>query len=350
MPSQAQTPPERASVSLRFLDYLDSQPDADRIRVRATALGLTVPAGSQWSFNGTAVHDAISGASPAYHTSALTQMRDRRRALDLSATRYMDRAAVTLGASVSSEADYLSRGLSAQATIESDDRNTAWTAGLSSTRDSINPSNGVVVGERKRTLQTLLGVTQVLGTHDIVQLNLGRNVGEGYFSDPYKVFDNRPRHRQQSTFMVRWNHHLEAPGATLRTHWRHYRDSYGVRAETVALEYVQPLMGGWTVTPLARLYSQSAAWFYLDADGVDSPFAPNPPEGATYFSQDQRLSAFGARTVGVKVSRTFGLEWAADLKLERYAQRGAWCWSGSGSPGLAPFNARFLQFGLTRSF
>jgi hypothetical protein len=38
------------------------------------------------------------------------------------------------------------------------------------------------------------------------------------------------------------------------------------------------------------------------------------------------------------------------LKLESYRQTAGLRLGGSGSPGLAPFNARFVQVGLTHRF
>lgn len=349
-PAQAESAPEQGQVAFKLLDYQERQPDASRIHVRAPSWMVMAPLGSAWSLNGTLTSDAISGASPAYHTSGLTRMHDDRHAVDLAATRYFDRGALTLGASLSKESDYLSRGVSLQGTLDSEDRNTAWTLGLGLNHDAINPSNQVVVNEHKQVTDLLLGVTQVLTVNDIVQLNLGISRGRGYFSDPYKVFDNRPREHDKRTLLARWNHHLEASDATLRLSYRYYTDSYALHAHTLGLEYVQPLPQGWTVTPLARLYSQNAARFYLDADTSGSPFPPNPPDNAVVYTQDQRLSAFGARTLGVKLAKQFHNGWQADLKFEQYAQRSAWQWSGSGSPGLAPFNARSIQLGLSRPF
>lgn len=346
----ADTAPDSGSVALKVLDYRESQPGADRVKVLAPALQLQLPLGSRWSTTATLVHDSISGASPAYHSSGLTTLKDVRRAADLAVARYFDNSTVTLGASVSSEADYFSRSLSLQASLSSDDRNTTWTGGLSASADRINPVNQVVVGEHKRSRQALLGVTQVLGVHDVLQLNLGLTHGRGYFSDPYKVFDERPRQRRQRTLQLRWNHHLPATGSTLRSSWRWYDDSFGVQAHTLGLELVQPLPGGLTLTPLLRLHTQGAASFYVPADPASEPFPPNPPAGAVYSTEDQRLSAFGARTLGLKLAWQVHADWTADIKVERYEQRGSWRVFGSGSSGLAPFRARSIQAGLAHRF
>ena len=82
MPAHAETAPERGQVSFKLLDYLDSQPGTERIRVKAPALTALVPVNAQWSVTGTWIADSISGASPAYHDKAITPMRDRRQAAD----------------------------------------------------------------------------------------------------------------------------------------------------------------------------------------------------------------------------------------------------------------------------
>lgn len=349
-PAQAEAVPEHGTVSYKLLDYADSQPGDPRIKVRAQSLLISAPIAGPWLASGTATTDAISGASPAYHTSGLGQMHDHRRALDLSATRYFQDHTLTLGVNVSSESDYLSRGWSLQGSRFSEDRNTTWTLGLGVNNDVINPSNHAVDHDQKHVIDLLAGVTQVLGTHDIAQLNLGASVGRGDFSDPYKVFDKRPRHHDHQTLLARWNHHGDSTGSTARWSYRYYTDNYGVHAHTLGLEWVQPLAGGWTITPLARLYTQSAARFYVPAGEADSPFAPNPPADATYSTEDQRLSAYGGHTWGLKLAKLWASGWQADIKFERYAQRGDWRLFGSGSTGLAPFNARSLQLGVSHPF
>lgn len=346
-PVHAEGAPDRGSISLKHLDYQDSQPGESRIHVAATSLLVVAPVAGEWSLSGTVTTDSISGASPAYQSSALTRMRDRRQALDVEVTRYQQSGTLSAGASVSSEADYLSRSLSVKASRASDDRNTTWTAGVGYASDAINPSTRIVVDETKKTSDLLLGVTQVLSVTDIVQLNVGRSWGRGYFSDPYKFADDRPRQRRHSTVMARWNHHLASSGGTLRSSYRYYSDSWNIRAHTLGLEYVQPLAAGWTVTPLLRLYSQSAADFYVSVDSSSYPFAPNSPG---HYSEDQRLSAFGARTVGLKIAKQIDADWSVDAKFEQYGQRAAWRRFGDGSPGLAPFNARSVQLGVSVAF
>ena len=109
--AHAEAVPERGMVGLKYLEYQENQPGDPRIKVQATAFTAMVPVAGEWTVRSTLTSDAISGASPVYHTSALQQMRDRRNALDASVTRYFPDGTLTVGASYSSETDYLSRGL-----------------------------------------------------------------------------------------------------------------------------------------------------------------------------------------------------------------------------------------------
>jgi hypothetical protein len=346
----AEAPPDHGQISFKLLDYKDSQPGQDRINVSTPGFSIMTPIGTNWSVAAKAVVDSISGASPAYHTQALTQMHDERRAADAAATRYYADGTYTFGINYSTESDYISRGLSLGATRSSADKNTTWNVGLNMSSDDINPTNHTVVGETKQVQEYSLGITQVMSQHDIAQLIVGYFHGTGYFSDPYKIFDNRPRERNESTALLRWNHFFDATGGTTRWSYRYFGDSYGIQAHTIAAEYVQPLNGGWTVTPAVRLYSQSAASFYVDSDPASGPGPTHPPASAIFYTEDQRLAAYGAHSVGLTVAKQLSDQWQVDLKANRYDQASSFSFSGSGSPNLAPFTAITYQIGMSKRF
>ena len=348
--AMADSAPERGLMAFKYLDYLDSQPGSDRIRVKAPSLLVMKPLSSEWSMSGTYTTDTISGASPAYHTQALKNMHDQRHAVELSTTHYDALGTQTYGGSFSKELDYLSKGIFYAFTKSSEDKNTTWNAGISTNSDQINPTNHIVSNETKQSLDLIMGVTQVMGIYDITQLQVGRYQGQGYFSDPYKVFDLRPRTRNHTTLMGKWNHHFESNQSTLKMSYRYYDDSWGIESHTFNVEWVKPLQNQWTVMPYVRVYTQSAASFFVNADSSGLPFPPNPSLDATYYTEDQRMSAYGAHTFGFKVTKLIGQDTTLDVKLEQYQQRAGWRLGGSGSPGLDPFTAKTIQFGLAHYF
>ena len=374
----AEAAPDQGEVSFKYLNYQDHQSGdsaatagmtRDRIGVNALSIMGMVPVAGQWSIGVSFIEDSITGASPAYHSSGFPVKQSNalsgasgelRHAVDLQVTRYFSSGSLTAGTSYSKESDYLSRGYSLQGSLSTEDKNTTVTIGGGFNDDTINLNKPNVAlshfqndDEKKRVIAGLIGVTQVLTKNDIVQLNLGHSKGNGYYTDPYKDPDNRPRDRNSTTVMTRWNHHCVATDGTAKLSYRYYSDTFGIRAHTFDAEYVQPLRHGWTVTPLLRLYSQSEADFYVAVSATEkaNPGAATPPPvGAVYYSEDQRLSAFGAITLGLKVSKQLNPDWLVDVKYEEYEQRAQWSVNGNGDSGLAPFGARSIQVGLSRKF
>jgi hypothetical protein len=202
-----------------------------------------------------------------------------------------------------------------------------------------------VTDERRHSTEWMASLEQVLGPRDIVKLDLAHVAGHGYYSDPYKYVDNRPRSRNQDSLLLRWNHHLAGAGAALRLSYRYYTDSYRIRAHTLGAEVEPALAGGWSLTPSLRLYRQSAASFYF-APVYDKVFGPPFPPGFRFSehaltSADQRLAAFGAATLGLRVEKAIGAGTTLQFKVERYRQRGS---------GLAQLDARTLQAGLSKQW
>lgn len=348
----AETPPEQATIAFKYLNYEESQASLKRINVNSPSMSLSLPIAGEWLLQTSLTSDSVSGASPRYHTavSGASGMNDHRKAGDASITRYFPTGSLTVGTAYSTEHDYVSQALSVQGSLSSDDKNTTWLAGLGYAKDKINPVNNIVVNERRKTLDIMLGLTRILTPQDIAQITLTHARGDGYYSDPYKALDNRPRERRQTALMLRWNHHFAASEGSSRISYRYYSDSYDVKAHTLLGEYVQPLAGGWTVTPSLRLYSQSAASFYFDPvydSKLGAPFPPGYVFGSNQLlTADQRLSGFGAVALGFKVGKQLGKDWRMDVRLEQYEQRGNWRLFHRGSPGLEPLTARSVQVGF----
>jgi Protein of unknown function (DUF3570) len=356
-PVQAESPPESAFVAAKIQAYNDWQPGLDRIKVIAPSIYVLAPFAGVWSIESTLVHDSISGATPRWHTniSGASRMHDRRTAADVKVTRYFDRWSLGLRGSYSDENDYRSNAVALEARFSSPDNNTTWVAGVGRSDDTISPVNELVVGEKKRVTDVMLGVTQAWTKNDLVQANLSYVSGRGYFNDPYKLADIRPRSRNQRIALLRWNHFFDSDGGmlggtTLRSSYRFYSDTFGVRAHTAQAEWVKPLNDRFSIIPSARYYTQRAANFYFDPVYDPVIGEPFPVGNPRFYSADTRLSSYGAITLGAKVEWRIDQRLSADIKYERYEQRGGWRLGGHGSPGLATFSAQFVQLGVSRRF
>ena len=344
----AQLAPDPGLIALKYLDYRDWQPGADRMRVRSPSFYARKPLSDSLQAEGSIVYDSISGASPLYHNTLSGASRlgvtDYRTAGNAKLTKYFDPVAVGGGGAVSSERDYLSRALSLDVRVSSDDRNRTLAFGIGGASDRINSTNGVAEGKERHTLDLLAGITQALSPEAIVQSTVTYSPGHGYYSDPYKAIDVRPDHRRIFAWLTRYNQHLPWLDATVNLSYRYLHDSFGSSSHTAEFAWNQPLPDGWSVVPSLRYYTQSAADFYFDP-----PF----PQGFVFgqpYSADTRLSAFGALTSGVSIVKRLPDGWSFDVKLDFYRQRSDWRLGGDGSPGLEPFSARWIQTGVSKTF
>ncbi len=350
--AHAEVAPDRAELALRWLSYQDGQPGLARTRVRSPAAALTLPLSDRWSLQGSATQDTVSGASPRWHSaiSGASVQTDQRQAFDARLNHHGDGQGWSLGVAQSDENDYTSRAVSAEWRQSSDDRNRTLTASVALSRDRIGATGQPLLDERRQTVQWLAGVTQAWTARDLLQLTLTHSRGRGYHSDPYKLADNRPRERDRTTLLLRWNHHVPAADATLRTGYRYYRDTFGIRAHTLDAEWAQSIGERFSVAPVLRLYTQRAASFYVDPlplepDGIERPPRRDPAQPEAFISADQRLAAFGAASVALKGQWRWRENAWLDLRVEHYRQRADWRFGGTGSPGLAPFTARQWQVG-----
>jgi hypothetical protein len=346
----AQAVADHGTLELKYLDYRDWQPGASRMTVRSPSIYTLIPVNDTLEFEGSVVYDAMSGASVLYHNTLSGAsglgVTDYRTAGDAKFTKYFNGWSLGVGGVVSSERDYLSRGASVDARTYSDDRNRTYAFSIAGANDRINPQNsnaGGITNAPRNSLEYLIGITQALSPTQIVQSNLTYSSGHGYYDDPYKLLDKRPAERKIFAWLTRYNQYFAEPDAALRLSYRYLHDSFGGDSNTLTAAWVQALPREWSVTPAVRYYSQGAAYFYHD-----------PPAGSGFelgqpYSMDTRLSAFGAFTVGVDVGKALADGWSVDLRADFYRQQASWR-IGGGSPGLEPFSARWLVFGVTKTF
>jgi hypothetical protein len=344
----AQLAADPGLIELKYLDYRDWQPGADRIQVRTPSLYARKPLSDSLVAEGSVVYDSVSGASPLYHNTlsgaSHLGVTDYRTAGDAKLTKYFDQYAVGVGAAVSSERDYLSRALSLDVRVSSDDRNRTLAFGVGGASDRINLTNGLAEGKERHTLDFLGGITQALSPDAIVQSNVTYSSGYGYYSYPYKKLDVRPDHRRIFAWLTRYNQHLPWLDATINLSYRYLHDSFGSNSNALEFTWNQPLPLGWTLAPNLRYYTQSAADFYFDP-----PFPQGFVLGQPY-TADTRLSAFGAVTTGLSLAKALPDGWSFDVKIDFYRQRSDWRFGGGGSPGIEPFSARWIQTGISKTF
>jgi hypothetical protein len=261
-----------------------------------------------------------------------------------------------VGLSLSDEYDYTHSGVNMKLDHDFNNRNTTFTFGLAVANDSINPVGGAPIGlapmtaaggnkqgdQSKDVTDILLGVTQTLNRHSLVQFNISLSDSSCYQSDPYKilsivdpvtgnpvvapplnglpylyVYENRPDTRDKQSIYGLYKR--DFGGDVFDVSYRYMTDDWDVDSHTIDLHYRWNFDRGSYLQPHVRFYSQTAAGFYQTVLFNGTPL----PEFA---SADYRLSEFDGLTLGIKYG------WATRRgemsgRLELYQQ------TGNASPG-----------------
>jgi hypothetical protein len=378
VPSAAMAEQATTAAATNQLDFTGLYyGEASRVQVYEPVVRATRLFGDGQSLSATLGIDVITGASPSgarpsgsvqTMTTAsgrtvnvpagsipLVKFQDHRAGLDGEWQRPWGRFfTTTLGAHASREKDYQSLGGSGKVSAELFQKRLTVSAGGGYNHDSVFPVGGTPIGlsdgtevsnkaNSKKVTNLLLGVSQVLTRRWIMSLDGTRTFEKGYLTEPYKVIsivspfsgepedqvtDNRPSTRTRTSGLLSSAYHF--------THdigyasYRYYRDTWGIRSNTLDLKYRHDLEDDWYIEPHVRYYRQSAADFYTT--GISSFLAP--PEFAT---ADYRLGRLTTLTIGANFAFRLGAspsQW--NLRAEYIRQKGDT--SGSNNNLKTPFD------------
>jgi hypothetical protein len=315
---------------------------------------------------------------------------DTRVALNASWSQPFARLySVNAGLGFSSEYDYQHIGANFGVTRDFNQRNTTLSLAMAYAGDTIKPVGGLplplaqmgdAVGEdqspanrggdsdSKNVMDLLLGVTQVLGRHTVMRVNLSYSDSSGYLTDPYKIlsvvdaftgepiartpapgsagpgnvylFESRPDSRRKQGIYTELRHDFS--GKVLQVGYRFSSDDWQVDSHTLESRLRLPFGESSYLEPHVRYYQQTAASFYRYslADGALPGFA----------SADARLSDMDAVTLGLKFGHVTpgGNEWNARLEFYQQKSKAPNEWligNQLGNAQMPDFDAVILQFG-----
>jgi hypothetical protein len=154
-----------------------------------------------------------------------------------------------------------------------------------------------------------VGVSQILTKKLIMSLGMETITDEGYLNNPYRSF----RYLEGSTFALateKYPHTHTSNAASLNARYflpyraaitggyRFYTDTWGIRANTGEIGYIQP----WKSSPLQfeasyRYYEQSHADFYSDLFPTR--------DFQNFMGRDKELSTFNSQTIHLGASYEF---------------------------------------------
>jgi hypothetical protein len=334
---------------------------------------------------------------------------ETRRQFDLTLSQEWDEAALAFGGGISQEPDFSSYFAHLNGQWDLNRKLTTLNAGLSYTTSDIDANLGppetwidygqyrnaasgpsiITVARNGQLVQKFvgdredwsanLGLTQVLSRNSTLSLGLTYTHSSGFLENPYKlvmlafanpatppplfgglwatrlfnVAESRPDTRSQWAVNAGLSHYVAAARAGLHFNLGYAQDDWGIRSQTAELDWNQGLGRGWLVTPRVRYYSQSAADFYqpyfiwgqrvpLNAAGTLN-FGAVPVQ---YYSSDYRLSAFGAVSAGLSLSKRFENGLTVQAGAEYYVHAGGLKLGGGGTASFADFDYWMLSLGL----
>ncbi len=345
----ADAPPAFTEVGLRYTHYSEDSIEqdlvifgaTDRYDIDVTQLWIEAPVGASWSVALDVQNDYQTGASPWFVGAQQNgepgvimsgaSIQDNRVEVGVTTRYFWADGNAGFAVSHSDEDDYEATALKFDASWNTADDARTWSTSLSSSRDTLNPTQGVIpvfiTQEDLDTQSGYFGVSQILSRTAIARIGLSYTLSKGYLSDPYKLRDHRPDTHERLSLSAGYRSFLPDTDASLQVDYRYYADSWGTDSHTVELAWAQNLPGS-LLTPYIRYYTQREADF----------FSVIADTGSQYYADDYRLSSYGAVTLGARWAVALGECWTLELEAERYMTDAEWgVFDGDAAPALVDF-------------
>jgi len=345
----ADAQPEFTEMGVRYSKYdeddiLGSKAfggGGERYDIDIAQFHLLAPVADDWSFALDVGWEDMSGASPWFVGESANgdpkvimsgaSIEDTRTEVSGTTRYYFDRGNAGFNVAYSDEDDYKSKAIGLDGAFNSTDGMTTYSAAVSTSDDDIDPTQGSVptntLGAGKDVHSAWVGVTRIVSKRALLRFGLSYTYRDGFLTDPYKYKDQRPDERKEWTLSTGYRHFFEQQNAALHVDYRYFDDDWDVASHTIDVAWHQNLGQDLELTPFVRYYSQHEAEFFNNIANTDD----------RYFADDYRLSAFGAFSYGLRVSRDFG-NWSVNADAERYKTDESWgVYNGDESPGLVDF-------------
>lgn len=330
---------DRVKVSKAILQIKGDLTDADMASatwVIDTMSGAT-PSGAVRSENSSVTTTSASGAGASSLSGArpdLVDFSDTRLAFMLAWAHQQNRLlTVNYGGSISVENDYQSYGASMSVNQDNADRSNTYTLGASVSYDRIFRKTGGTPAPLSRVedemfydnaekyvYEAIAGVSHVFNRKTVAQLNYNVIYADGYQTDPYKVismanivgissdttfaygeidrfYESRPVTRLRNVLYSSLAHQYGGANEVIHLSYRYYSDDWDVVAHSIDLTHRRPVGENGYIEPHVRLYTQTAANFFVHHLEYGEPLPP-------FASADYRLDAMQSVTAGFLYGQT----------------------------------------------
>lgn len=303
----------------------------EKLSVYAPSLSL-YSSGNNLNWKLKAGSDIITSASTDNidFVQSSASRRDARTYANLASSKYVSKFTMAeLGTGFSMESDYLSLPVSASFNGQSKNTMRSWIIESKCYFDDLrwgrlNPNYRRPVrliypselrnqdwfkSYRRQSFNLKLGVSQIVNKRNVIGIYPLLTLQRGLLSTPFHrvVFNNNetrvenlPDQRLKLAVSNKWNVFIRG-NLVLKNTLDAYTDNFGINALGIESELAVKLNSGWTVSPFARYYSQTASKFF-------APYAIHSPDEVFYCS-DYDFSRFYSIKTGVefKINRLYKL-------------------------------------------
>jgi hypothetical protein len=265
--------------------------------------------------------DKVSGASVDVLSNA-SVIKDERKQKSLSLDYIHDKTQYNLSYTNSTERDYISNTTHFSLSQDMFGDLTTVTLGFTDSRNKVGENNGTAsvpkiawLGHAEsRSYEG--GLSQVITKNLIAGATLEVITDQGLLSNPYRSIRYTvdpainplgyalgsqvyPNTRTSTAVETRAKYYLPYRAAA-SVSYRYFSDTWGIRANTIELDYTQPVSNKFIFEGRVRHYSQNHATFYSDL----FPFA----NSQNFEARDQNLAASTNNTFDGKVTWAFAPE------------------------------------------
>ncbi len=330
--SHADAQPDATTLGYRYSLYSEDNLDRDLVAPGSTTeryeidihqFQIVAPLAETFSVKLDMQYEDMSGASP-WQTEvdpngdprlimSGASINDQRREVAIKLNRHRDDGRWSVFYQYSDEDDYTSNAGGVEFLWEFNQDISTVSTGFSYADDDIKPTQGIfptgTLKDDKQKSSVYISGSHIINARSIIQTALSYTYHEGYLDDPYKYNDRRPDERKQWAWTANHRYFIDYASAALHTDYRFYDDDWGLRSHTLRISWYQNIGSRWQLVPFLRYYSQSKADFFGNEarDHIDEQ----------HFSDDYRLSAYGAISGGLKINYQLD-NWLITVSGERY--------------------------------
>jgi hypothetical protein len=272
----------------------------------------------QFAVEGNYFIDKVSGASIDVLSQA-SVIKDQRNQKSLSVDYIHDKTQYNLSYTDSTERDYISNTTHVSLSQDMFGDLTTVSLGFTLSRDKVGENNGTAhkpdvswLGHAtSRSFEG--GLSQIITKNLIAGLTLEVITDQGLLSNPYRSIRYSvdpsvnplgyapgsqvyPNTHTSTAVETRAKYYLPYRAAVSLS-YRYFSDTWGIRANTIELDYTHPIANKWIFEGRVRHYSQNSATFYSDL----FPFV----DSQNFVARDQNLAASTNNTFDGKVTWAF---------------------------------------------